>query len=84
MTNHEDRPQLSAINQPKNQLKNEGKVKKNRCSGGQEAKQCKSAIPEIFAKIAKISMRLRKFRRFSENFAILAKLEIFARHQDFR
>ena len=35
--------------------------------------------PRIFAMIAKISMGLRKFRNHSENFAILAKLRIFAR-----
>ena len=33
----------------------------------------------IFAIIAKISLGLRKFRNHSENFAILAKLGIFAR-----
>ena len=37
------------------------------------------AIPEIFAMIAKISLELRKFCNHSENFAILAKLRIFAR-----
>ena len=42
-----------------------------------------SAIPGNFAKIAKISLGLRKFRNHSENFAILAKLINFARHQDF-
>ena len=35
--------------------------------------------PKIFAMIAKISLGLRKFRNHSENFAILAKLGIFAR-----
>ena len=35
--------------------------------------------PKIFAMIAKISLGLRKFRNHSENFAILAKLRIFAR-----
>ena len=35
--------------------------------------------PRIFAMIAKISLGLRKFRNHSENFAILAKLGIFAR-----
>ena len=34
--------------------------------------------PRNFAMIAKISLGLRKFRNHSENFAILAKLEIFA------
>ena len=33
-----------------------------------------SAIPGNFAKIAKISLGLRKFRNHNENFAILAKL----------
>ena len=52
----------------------------------EDRKQCSEepANPRNFAKIAKISLGLRKFRRFSENFAILAKLAIFARHQDFR
>ena len=38
----------------------------------------------IFAKVAKISLGLRKFRNHSENFAILAKLENFARLAKFR
>ena len=40
--------------------------------------------PRIFAMIAKISLGLRKFRNHSENFAILAKLRIFARLAKFR
>ena len=40
--------------------------------------------PRIFAMIAKISVGLRKFRNHSENFAILAKLGIFARLAKFR
>ena len=40
--------------------------------------------PKIFAMIAKISLGLRKFRNHSENFAILAKLGIFARLAKFR
>ena len=40
--------------------------------------------PRIFAMIAKISLGLRKFRNHSENFAILAKLGIFARLAKFR
>ena len=40
--------------------------------------------PRIFAIIAKISLGLRKFRNHSENFAILAKLGIFARLAKFR
>ena len=43
--------------------------------------QCNS---RIFAKLAKISLGLRKFRKHSENFAILAKLENFARLAKFR
>ena len=38
----------------------------------------------IFAMIAKISLGLRKFRNHSENFAILAKLGIFAMIANFR
>ena len=41
--------------------------------------QCKTGDPGIFAMIAKISLGLRKFCDHSENFAILAKLRIFAR-----
>ena len=40
--------------------------------------------PRIFTMIAKISLGLRKFRNHSENFAILAKLRIFARLAKFR
>ena len=40
--------------------------------------------PRIFAMIEKISLGLRKFRNHSENFAILAKLGIFARLVRFR
>ena len=40
--------------------------------------------PRIFAMIAKISLGLRKFSNHSENFAILAKLGIFARLENFR
>ena len=40
--------------------------------------------PRIFAMIAKVSLGLRKFRNHSENFAILAKLGIFARLANFR
>ena len=39
--------------------------------------------PRNFAKIAKISLGLRKFRNLSENFAILAKLSIFPRPKIF-
>ena len=43
--------------------------------------QCSEELanPRNFAKIAKISLELRKFRNLSENFGILAKLAIFAR-----
>ena len=41
------------------------------------------ANPRNFAMIAKISLRLRKFRNHSENFAILAKLRNFARLANF-
>ena len=48
------------------------------------AKQSGRAIPGNFAKIAKISLGLRKFRNHTENFAILAKLGNFARLAKFR
>ena len=44
----------------------------------------KTGDPMIFAKIAKISLGLRKFRNHSENFAIVAKLGNFARVAKFR
>ena len=62
----------------------EGNVMKKECSGGCSGKAVKRAIPRNFAKIAKISLGLRKFRNHSENFAILAKLENFARLAKFR
>ena len=40
--------------------------------------------PRILAMIAKISLGLQKFRNHRENFAILAKLGIFARLAKFR
>ena len=40
--------------------------------------------PRIFAMIAKISLGLPKFRNHRENFAILTKLENFARLAKFR
>ena len=40
--------------------------------------------PRIFAMIAKISLGLPKFRNHSENFAIIARLRIFARLEKFR
>ena len=45
--------------------------------------QWRAAVPGNFAKIAKISLGLRKFRNHSENFAILAKLRNFARPKNF-
>ena len=45
--------------------------------------QCRTANPRNFAKIAKISLGLRKFRNHSENFAIIAKLRTFARLPNF-
>ena len=42
------------------------------------------ANPGNFAMIAKISLRLQKFRNHSENFAILAKLRNFSRLAKFR
>ena len=69
---------------PRINEKNEGKVIE--IDAVEDTRQCseESANPRIFAKIAKISLGLQKFRNLSENFAILAKLSIFARHQDFR
>ena len=48
------------------------------------SKEEKHKHPGIFAMIAKISLGLRKFRNHSENFAILAKLESFAKLAKFR
>ena len=45
--------------------------------------QWRAAVPGNFAKIAKISLGLRKFRNHSENFAILAKLRNFAGPKNF-
>ena len=52
----------------------------------EDRRQCSEGLanPRNFAKPAKISLGLRKFRTFSENFANSAKLCIFARHQGFR
>ena len=43
-------------------------------------RRCSDAVgdPRIFSMIAKISLGLQKFCNHSENFAILAKLRIFA------
>ena len=43
------------------------------------SKEEKKKHPGIFAMIAKISLGLRKFRKHSENFAILAQMGNFAR-----
>ena len=51
------------------------------------AKQAKQEETRNFARIAKISLGLRKFRNHSENFAIIAKIslcEIFAKLAKFR
>ena len=45
---------------------------------------CSDGDPKNFAMIAKILLGLRKFSNHSENFAILAKLRIFARLAKFR
>ena len=62
------------------------KAKRRGIDAVEDRRQCSegSAIPEIFAKPAKISLELRKLRRLSENFAISAKLVIFARPGHFR
>ena len=54
-------------------------LKKGGCSGDAVAKLDAVGKAGIFAMIAKISLGLREFRNHSENFAILAKLRIFAR-----
>ena len=54
-------------------------MKWNLKEGGCSEQNRKQEHPRIFAMIAKISLGLRKFRNHSENFAILAKLRIFAR-----
>ena len=48
------------------------------------SKEEKKKHPGISAMIVKISLGLRKFRKHSENFAILAKLGNFARLAKFR
>ena len=55
-----------------------------KCRGDAVSKTGSRSNPRIFAMIAKISLGLRKFRNHSENFAILAKLGIFARLAKFR
>ena len=55
-----------------------------KCREDAVSKKGSRSNPMIFAMIAKISLGLRKFRNHSENFAILAKLGIFARLAKFR
>ena len=74
MMNHDDSTQLSAIKHTKNQRKNEGKVMQVDAVEDRRQSSEESAISGNFAKIAKISLGLRKFCSHSENFAILAKL----------
>ena len=59
-------------------------LKEGGCSGDAVAKLDVVGKAGIFTRIAKISLGLRKFRNHSENFAILAKLRIFARLAKFR
>ena len=54
-------------------------LKEGGCSGDAVEKLDAVGKAGIFAMITKISLRLQKFRNHSENFAILAKLRIFAR-----
>ena len=58
-------------------------LKEGGCSGDAVAKLDAVGKAGIFSMIAKISLGLRKFRNHSENFAILAKLRIFARLEKF-
>ena len=55
-----------------------------KCREDEVSKTGSRSNPKIFAMIAKISLGLRKFRNHSENFAIIAKLRIFARLAKFR
>ena len=57
---------------------------KKKCREDVVSKTETRSNPRIFVMIAKISLGLRKFRNHSENFAILAKLGIFARRAKFR
>ena len=59
-------------------------LKEGECSGDAVAKLDAVGKAGIFTIIAKISLGLRKFCNHSENFAILAKLRIFARLANFR
>ena len=55
-----------------------------KCRDDAVSKTGSRSHPRIFAMIAKISLGLRKFHNHSKNFAILAKLGIFARLAKFR
>ena len=55
-----------------------------KCRDDAVSKTGSRSNPRIFAMIAKISLGLRKFHNHSKNFAILAKLGIFARLAKFR
>ena len=55
-----------------------------KCRGDAVSKTGSRSNPRIFAMIAKISLGLRNIRNHSENFAILAKLGIFAKLAKFR
>ena len=59
-------------------------LKEGGCSGDAVAKLDAVGKAGIFAMIAKISLGLQKFCNHSENFAILAKLRIFAKLAKFR
>ena len=59
-------------------------LKEGGCSGDAVAKLDAVGKAGIFAMIAKILLAFRKFRIHRENFAILAKLRIFARVAKFR
>ena len=52
----------------------EGNVMKKECSEGCSGKAKQKSNSRIFAKLAKISLGLRKFRNHSENFATIANI----------
>ena len=62
----------------------EGNVMKKKCREDAVSKEERKKHPGNFAMIAKISLGLRKFRKHSENFTILAKLGNFTRLTKFR
>ena len=59
-------------------------LKEEGCNGDAVANLDAVGKAGIFAIIAKLSLGLRKFCNHIENFAILAKLRIFARLAKFR